>query len=250
MAVYVDNASIPYRGMRMCHLWADSLPELLAMVDRIGVQRRWLQQPPHASWVHFDVSQSMRQRALAAGAIPTDRYGPVEHVARLAGDTVKLELIARLRARRTGSTPAGMPQPVEVPDAAGGEVVPVLYHGCGPENAERILAAGWAPHSGERGGNMGQTALLYLSTGREDALWFANEKGSDCVLEVRNVPMSHLIVDPEDGTADTLVEELNNRHGLPGKVALTRPLAAGHFGWPSPDVAPQEVASPGRRPGC
>lgn len=83
MGVYVDPAVHRYGRMIMCHMWADSLDQLLAMADRIGVARKWLQQPPHASWVHFDIAKGKRALAVAAGAIETDRYGPLEHVARL-----------------------------------------------------------------------------------------------------------------------------------------------------------------------
>lgn len=82
MTVYVDKARIPLGGMLMSHLWADTLPELLAMVDRIGVARKWLQKPPKAQWVHFDISEGKRKLALIYGAIETDRYGPLEHEAR------------------------------------------------------------------------------------------------------------------------------------------------------------------------
>lgn len=82
MTVYVDDANIRYRGMIMSHLWADTLPELLAMVDAIGVQRKWLQRPPKASWVHFDISHGKKKLALNRGAVLTDKFGPVEHVAR------------------------------------------------------------------------------------------------------------------------------------------------------------------------
>jgi hypothetical protein len=83
MTVYVDDANIPYQGMRMSHLWADTLPELLAMVDAIGVNRKWLQRPPKASWLHFDIAFSKKQLAIARGAILTDKFGPVEHLAKL-----------------------------------------------------------------------------------------------------------------------------------------------------------------------
>lgn len=99
VTVYVDDVRHRFGRMTMCHMWADTLDELLAMADRIGVARRWLQQPPAASWVHFDVSLGAKAKALAAGAVLTDRYGPVEHVARLRGDTAKIETIAALRAR-------------------------------------------------------------------------------------------------------------------------------------------------------
>lgn len=100
MAVYLDDARHPYRGMILCHMWADSREELLAMADRIGMDRRWLQEPPKASWVHFDVSLGMKARALAEGAILTDRYGPALHTARLRGDRRMIRMIGRVRARR------------------------------------------------------------------------------------------------------------------------------------------------------
>jgi hypothetical protein len=100
MTVYVDDANIPFRGMVMSHLWADSLPELLAMVDKIGVQRKWLQKPPKASWVHFDISFGKKKLAIAAGAVLTDKYGPLEHEARRKGDHAQLDRIAALRAQR------------------------------------------------------------------------------------------------------------------------------------------------------
>ncbi|WP_260927444.1 DUF4031 domain-containing protein [Novosphingobium sp. 9] len=92
MTCYVDDVRHRFGNMVMCHLWADTLDELLAMVDRIGVQRKWIQGHPtlsfgkhrHASWVHFDIALSKKQLAIQAGAVLTDRYGPVEHTARLA----------------------------------------------------------------------------------------------------------------------------------------------------------------------
>ena len=99
MAVYVDNVRLPFGRMIMCHMWADEIDDLLAMADRIGVQRKWLQEPPKASWVHFDISLEKKRLALAAGALLTDRYGPVEHVARLRGNAKMLEAIATIRAR-------------------------------------------------------------------------------------------------------------------------------------------------------
>lgn len=99
MTVYVDDVRHRFGRMVMCHMWADSLPELLAMADRIGVARKWLQQPPKASWVHFDIALSRKALAIDAGAVLTDKYGPVEHVARLRGDESKIDSIAEIRAR-------------------------------------------------------------------------------------------------------------------------------------------------------
>jgi hypothetical protein len=100
VTVYVDDVAHPYRGMKMCHMWADTLEELLVMADRIGVARKWLQSPPKASWVHFDIALSKKKLALAAGAVLTDRFGPVEFLARLRGDRRKLDLIEYLRRAR------------------------------------------------------------------------------------------------------------------------------------------------------
>jgi hypothetical protein len=51
----------------MCHMLADTPEELLAMADRIGVQRRWFQNM--ASTPHFDIAQTKRALAVAAGAV-------------------------------------------------------------------------------------------------------------------------------------------------------------------------------------
>jgi len=71
------------------------MSELCAMVDAIGVDRRWLQRPPHASWVHFDISKGKRSLAIKLGAIEMDRYGASEHVARLNMASGDKALVAR-----------------------------------------------------------------------------------------------------------------------------------------------------------
>ncbi len=91
MAVYVDDVRHKFGNMVMCHLWADTDAELLAMVDKIGVQRKWIQghktlsfgKHRDASWVHFDIALTKKALAIAAGAILTDKFGPVVHTSRL-----------------------------------------------------------------------------------------------------------------------------------------------------------------------
>ncbi|HEX5934228.1 MAG TPA: DUF4031 domain-containing protein [Pseudorhizobium sp.] len=111
MTVYVDDMKAPFGNMKMCHMWADSDEELLAMADRIGVQRKWIQGHPelsfgkhrNASWVHFDIAMSKRALAVRFGAVETDRFGPVLHTTRLALDLAlglgDEDLAGRMRAK-------------------------------------------------------------------------------------------------------------------------------------------------------
>ena len=69
MTVYVDNARIPFRGMRMSHMQADTLDELHAMADAIGLRRSWFQPGSRPEAAHYDVSDSKRAEALALGAV-------------------------------------------------------------------------------------------------------------------------------------------------------------------------------------
>ena len=68
MAVYVDDYNAPFNGMIMCHLVADTTDELLAMVDLIGVQRKWIQCPGTPK-EHFDICLSKKKLAIKHGAV-------------------------------------------------------------------------------------------------------------------------------------------------------------------------------------
>lgn len=81
MSVYVDDATIPFRRMKMCHMLADTEKELHRMADKIGVSRRWYQNK--ASTPHYDVCLSKRALAVKAGAVEVDRRGLVEIIRRL-----------------------------------------------------------------------------------------------------------------------------------------------------------------------
>lgn len=90
MTVYVDDMRAPFGRMVMCHCWADTRDELFAMMDRIGIQRRWFQRPNYpgeiagmnASWEHFDISMTKRALAVAAGAVEVSQYVMAEHANR------------------------------------------------------------------------------------------------------------------------------------------------------------------------
>lgn len=67
MTVYVDKMKALYGHMIMSHMMADTTEELLAMADRIGVARKWIQDAGTPR-EHFDVCQSKKRLAIAAGA--------------------------------------------------------------------------------------------------------------------------------------------------------------------------------------
>jgi len=54
--------------MVMCHCIADSHDELIAMMDRIGVQRKWIQRV-NTHREHFDICKTKRALAVRAGAV-------------------------------------------------------------------------------------------------------------------------------------------------------------------------------------
>jgi hypothetical protein len=72
MTVYVDDMGARFGRMIMYHMLADTTTELLAMADRIGVDRQWLQKPGTYS-EHFDIAKGKRELAVAAGAVEVTR---------------------------------------------------------------------------------------------------------------------------------------------------------------------------------
>lgn len=81
MSVYVDPAMWSYGRMIMCHMTADTTEELVAMADKIGVQRKWIQYP--GTWKeHFDIAKSKRALAVKFGSIELDMKEAAEHIRR------------------------------------------------------------------------------------------------------------------------------------------------------------------------
>lgn len=77
MSVYVGAAEWPFRNMMMCHMTADTTEELLQMVDKIGVQRKWIQYPGTYR-EHFDICKSKRTHAIRYGAIEVDHQAEAD----------------------------------------------------------------------------------------------------------------------------------------------------------------------------
>lgn len=65
--VYIDNMNAKYGRMIMCHMVADTTEELLEMVDKIGVNRKHLQDEGTYR-EHFDICKAKKDKALKLGA--------------------------------------------------------------------------------------------------------------------------------------------------------------------------------------
>ena len=81
MSVYVDNMNAGYGRMKMCHMFADTKEELMAMADAIGVHRKWHQYPGTVK-SHFDICLSKRAKAVELGAIEIDYPNDVAEIMR------------------------------------------------------------------------------------------------------------------------------------------------------------------------
>lgn len=71
MTIMVDDAYIPAKvgrhQARWCHLMSDtSREELHEFAEKIGLKRSWFQDHPRL--YHYDVTEGMRRKAVAAGA--------------------------------------------------------------------------------------------------------------------------------------------------------------------------------------
>jgi hypothetical protein len=72
MAVYVDDAVTLWRGQRWAHLMADTLDELHAFAERLGLRREKFQDK--TSGAHYDVPAPLREEALRLGAVAISRH--------------------------------------------------------------------------------------------------------------------------------------------------------------------------------
>jgi hypothetical protein len=72
MTVYVDDAVTLWRGQRWAHLMADTLDELHAFAQALGIPRHAFQDK--TSGAHYDVTTELRETALRLGAVAISRH--------------------------------------------------------------------------------------------------------------------------------------------------------------------------------
>lgn len=97
MSVYVDSlivfgtssAPVCFRNKKSCHMYADTLPELHAMADKLGLKRSWFQNSK--SLQHYDLTESKRTIAIKLGAVQQDRQEAVATWIRLRKAALKGE---------------------------------------------------------------------------------------------------------------------------------------------------------------
>jgi hypothetical protein len=65
VAVYVDDAHIPWRGRRWSHMVADLPEELHRAAEALGLLREWAQDK--GSTLHYDLPDEVRARAIELG---------------------------------------------------------------------------------------------------------------------------------------------------------------------------------------
>lgn len=84
MPVYVDSEFIQFKRMKMCHMIADTEEELESMALQLGLKLSWWQyKGTYKS--HFDVSKSVREKAIALGVKVIDRRELVDILNRKKG---------------------------------------------------------------------------------------------------------------------------------------------------------------------
>lgn len=66
--IYVDAAIHEWRGKRWCHMFSEDLAALHEFAALLGLRREWFQQPPKASWFHYDITAAKRVKAIRLGA--------------------------------------------------------------------------------------------------------------------------------------------------------------------------------------
>jgi len=75
--IYVDTYNAKFGNMIMCHLFADTNEELMQMVEKINVNKKWIQKKDKPE-EHFDICLSKKKLALKFGAVEVHPFKFVE----------------------------------------------------------------------------------------------------------------------------------------------------------------------------
>lgn len=78
MSVYVDDSKIPYRGMLVCNMFADTAKELHEAARDLQLGK-WAYQRGE-TLAHYQVSLTKRREAIRRGAIPVDNKWVKERI--------------------------------------------------------------------------------------------------------------------------------------------------------------------------
>ncbi len=93
MAVFVDHSCLAWRGKSWCHMVADSVTELHDFAEQLGLKRAWFQD--RTLYPHYDVTVSIRRKALALGALPGDKETIVSRAKSLRNELMLERLAER-----------------------------------------------------------------------------------------------------------------------------------------------------------
>lgn len=83
----------------MCHMTADTLDELHTMADKIGMERRWFQEPPKASYPHYDIPEHKRDQALSLGAVEVCSRTVLHYASRLGLEWIEVSGQSQFKLR-------------------------------------------------------------------------------------------------------------------------------------------------------
>lgn len=79
MTVYVDQLmdnlwKMRGRNVKNCHMFSDtSTNELVDFAVKIGLKKQWIQES-RIGWIHFDLVESRRKKAIDKGAIAISNH--------------------------------------------------------------------------------------------------------------------------------------------------------------------------------
>jgi len=91
MSIYVDGLrqcvmNKNWRHQTSCHLFADTAEELLEFAGKIGLKPGWFQNKKR--FPHYDLTEGMRRKAVAAGAVEVDAHFMAGYIEGMKGKKI------------------------------------------------------------------------------------------------------------------------------------------------------------------